>query len=53
MSCIYCLITGVNRFVADCKYMLGSAPRPIYFWVVCWAGCSPILIGVSTAAFIL
>ncbi|WAR15067.1 S6A14-like protein [Mya arenaria] len=38
-------VYGVNRFIADCTYMLGHPPRPIIFWAVCWAGCAPLLIG--------
>ncbi|XP_052214722.1 sodium- and chloride-dependent glycine transporter 2-like isoform X2 [Dreissena polymorpha] len=38
-------VYGVHRFIKDCTYMLGHPPRPMIFWAVCWAFCSPILIG--------
>lgn len=39
-------VYGVRRFMNDCSYMLGHPPRPMIFWAVCWAFCSPVLIGL-------
>ncbi|XP_052285937.1 sodium- and chloride-dependent glycine transporter 2-like isoform X2 [Dreissena polymorpha] len=38
-------VYGVKRFMKDCEYMLGHAPRPMYFWGFCWSVCAPFLIG--------
>lgn len=38
-------VYGVKNFVRDATYMLGRPPRPKYFWIFCWAVCSPVLIG--------
>ncbi|KAH3821636.1 hypothetical protein DPMN_123401 [Dreissena polymorpha] len=35
----------VHCFVKDCTYMREHPPRPMIFWAVYWAFCSPILIG--------
>ncbi|KAL3861998.1 hypothetical protein ACJMK2_008004 [Sinanodonta woodiana] len=39
-------VYGVKRFIGDITYMLGRAPRPVYFWGFCWVFCAPILIGL-------
>ncbi|XP_052261295.1 sodium- and chloride-dependent neutral and basic amino acid transporter B(0+)-like [Dreissena polymorpha] len=38
-------VYGVKRFMKDCEYMLGHAPRPMYFWAFCWSVCAPFLTG--------
>ncbi|KAL3861993.1 hypothetical protein ACJMK2_007999 [Sinanodonta woodiana] len=36
----------IRRFVNDVTYMLGSPPRPSWYWAFCWAFCAPVLIGL-------
>lgn len=38
-------ISGVNRFADDLQHMLGF--RPGLYWMICWAGISPIFLIVS------
>ncbi|KAK3599565.1 hypothetical protein CHS0354_035804 [Potamilus streckersoni] len=39
-------VYGIRRFVKDVTYMLGSPPRPSWYWAFCWTFCSPVLIGL-------
>jgi len=39
------LLLGVRRFANDIHEMLGF--RPGVFWMVCWAGISPVFLFVS------
>ncbi|XP_060078471.1 sodium- and chloride-dependent neutral and basic amino acid transporter B(0+)-like [Ylistrum balloti] len=37
-------VYGAKRFMKNVEYMLGYPPRPTWYWLFCWIGCSPILI---------
>ncbi|KAL3861996.1 hypothetical protein ACJMK2_008002 [Sinanodonta woodiana] len=39
-------VYGIRRFTNDATYMLGRAPRPIYYWGFCWVFCCPVIIGL-------
>ncbi|KAK3599575.1 hypothetical protein CHS0354_035812 [Potamilus streckersoni] len=39
-------VYGIRRLIDDATYMLGRAPRPIYYWGFCWAFCCPVIIGL-------